>query len=51
MQRLGTDTGSLGPWWGREEQTESVHVILMTGIGVSHNYRIPVSEDNHVSCI
>ena len=51
MQRLGTDIGSLGPWWGREEQIESVHVLLMTGIGVSHNSRIPISKDNPVSCV
>ena len=31
MQRLETGTDSLDPWWGREEETESVNVPLMTG--------------------
>ena len=51
MQCLGTDTGSLGPWWGREEQTDFVNVPLMTGIGVSHNSGIPFSKGNPVSCV
>ena len=51
MQRLGTDTGSLGPWWGREEQSESVNISLMTGIVVSHNSGIPASDGNPVSCV
>ena len=28
-----------------------MNVPLMIGIGVSHNSRIPVSEDNPVSCV
>ena len=51
MQRLRTDTGSPGLWWGREEQTESVNVPPMTGIEVSHNSRIPAFEGNPVSCV
>ena len=51
MQHPKTGTGSLGPWWGREEQTKSVSVPLMTGTGVSHNSRIPASEGNPVSCV
>ena len=46
-----TDTGSLGLWWGKEEQTESVNVPLMNGTGVSHNYGIPTFEGNLVSCV
>ena len=51
MQYLRTSTIFLGPWWGREEQTESVNVPLMTGIGVSHKSRIPASEGNPTSCV
>ena len=51
MQRPGTDTGSLGPWWGREEQTESMSVALMTESGVSHNSRILASKGNPVSSV
>ena len=51
MQHLGTNIGSPNPWWGREEQTESVNVPLMTGTGVSHNSRIPAFESNLVSCV
>ena len=40
MQHHGTDTGSLDPWWGREEQPESVNVPLMTGTGVFYNSEI-----------
>ena len=51
MQCPGTNTSSPDPWWGREEQTESVHVPLMIGTGVSHNSGIPAAEDisSHVS--
>ena len=49
MQRLGTDIGYPGPWWGMEEQTEFVNVPLMTGTGVSHNFGIPASEGNPIS--
>ena len=48
MQRLGTNTSSIGPWWGRKEQTESVNVPLMTGTRGSHN---SVSKGNLVSCV
>ena len=51
MQQPETGTSSLGPWWGEEEQTESVHVPLMIGTGVSHNFGIPASEDNPVSYV
>ena len=33
MQHPGTDTGSPGPWWGRDEQTSSMHVPLTIGTG------------------
>ena len=46
MQRPTTDTISLDPWWGKEEQTTFVYVPLMTGIEVSHNSGIPASEEN-----
>ena len=46
-----TDTSSHDPWWGKEEQTKSVNVPLMTGTGVSHNSGIPTSEGNPVSCV
>ena len=49
MQHLVTGIGSPDPWWGREEQTESVNVPLMTRTGVSHNSRILATEDNLVS--
>ena len=51
MQCPRTDIGSPGPWWGREEQTESANVPLMIGIGVSHNFGILASEENPVSCV
>ena len=51
MKHPGTNTVFPGPWWGREEQTASVHVPLMFGTGVSHNPGKPVSEDNPVSCV
>ena len=51
MQLPRTDTGSLGPWWGKEEQTKSVNILLMTGTGVSHNFGIPASEGNPISCV
>ena len=37
-----TDTCSLSPWWGKEEQTEPMNVPLMTGTGVSHNSGMPL---------
>ena len=46
MHRLTTDIVSLGPWWGKGEQTTSVYVPLMTRIKVSHNTNIPAFEDN-----
>ena len=51
MQHSVTNTGSLGPWWGKEEQNESMHVPLMTETVVSHNFGIPASENNPVSCV
>ena len=51
MQYPTTSTGSPGPWWGREEQTKSVNIPLMTGTEVSHNSGIPASEGNLVSCV
>ena len=49
MQCLGTDTGFLGPWWGKEEQTEPVNVPLMTRTEVFYNFGILASEGNPVS--
>ena len=51
MQHLETDTGSPGPLWGKEEQTESMNVPLMIGTGMSHNFGIPTSKGNPVSCV
>ena len=51
MKRPGAYTNSPGPWWGKEEQTEFVHVPLVIGIGVSHNSGILASEENLVSCV
>ena len=51
MQRLETDAGSPGPWWGKEEQTESVNVPLMTGIVVSHKYGILAYGGNSFSYV
>ena len=51
MYRPGTDIGSLGPWWGKKEQIEFVHVPLMTGTGVSYNFGILTFEDNPLMCL
>ena len=51
MQRPGTNTISLGPWWGKEEQTESVIVPPITGTVVSHYSGILAFEGNLVSCV
>ena len=51
MQHPRTGTSSPGPRWGREEQTESVNVLLMTCTRVSHNFGILASEGNPVSCV
>ena len=51
MQHPKTDIGSLGPWWGRDEQTESTIVPLMTRTGVFHNSGIPAFKDNLVSYV
>ena len=51
MQCHATDTVSPVPWWGKEEQTESVYVPLMTGTKVSHKFGILASEDNPASCV
>ena len=50
MQHPETDIGPSGPHWGENEQTVSAPVPLMTGTALSHNYGIPASMDNHVSC-
>ena len=49
MQHPEINTCSLGPWWGKEEQT--TNVPLMIGTMVSHNSRIPASEENPISCV
>ena len=51
MQHLGTGIGSFGPRWGREEQTESVNILLMIGTGVSHNPWILAFKGNPVSYV
>ena len=51
MQHLETDTVYLDPWRGREEQTASVHVPLITRIGMYHNLGIPAFKDNPASCV
>ena len=51
MQHPGTDTGSLGPCWGKEKQIVSVHVLLMIGTKVSYNSRIPTFVGNLVSSV
>ena len=51
MQRLATDTVSPGPWWDKEEQIVSVHVPLMIGTEVSHNFGILSSKDNPASSV
>ena len=50
MQCPRTNTDSLGPWWGKEEQTESMNVPLMTRTKVSYNSGIPASKGNPISC-
>ena len=49
MQHPGADIGSLGPCWGKEEQTAFAHVPLMIGTVMSHNSKVPASMDNPVS--
>ena len=51
MQHPMADVGSPGPWWGKEEQTESANVPQMTRNRVSHNSGIPAYEDNLVSSV
>ena len=51
MQCLKTSIDSLGPWWGREEQTKSMNVPLMTRTEVSQNSGIPAFDGNPVSCV
>ena len=51
VQHPETDTDSLGPCWGKEEQTASLHVPLMTKTMVSRNSEIPASEGNLISCV
>ena len=49
MQHPRIDIGSLGPCWGKEEQTAFSHVPLMIGTVMSHNSEIHASVDNPVS--
>ena len=51
MQHLGTNTGSSGSHWGKEEQTVSMHVPLMIGNVMSHNPGILASEGNSASYV
>ena len=51
MQCPTPDTVSSSPWWGKEEQTASVYIPLMTRIEVSYNSGIPASEGNLASCV
>ena len=48
---LETDTCSPGPFWGKEEHTESAHVPPMIGIVVSPDPETHVSEDSSASCV
>ena len=49
MQHPETDARPSSLHWGENEQTMSVPIPLMTGIGLSHNSVIPASMDNPVS--
>ena len=49
MQHPRIDTVFLGPRRGREEQTTSVHVLLVTRTKVSHSPGILASKDNPAS--
>ena len=51
MQCPTTNIVSPDPWWGKEEQTVSVHVPLMTRTEVSHNFGILAFEDNLASSV
>ena len=51
MQHPRTDTGSSGPWLGKEEQTTSVHALLMNRTMMSHNSGIPTSTGNPISSV
>ena len=51
VQHPGIDTGSSGPYWGKEEQTAFVYAPLMNGTMMSHNFRIPTYEGNPVSSV
>ena len=46
-----TDTCSPGPYWGKEEHTESAHVPLMIETVVSPDPETPISEDSSASCV
>ena len=50
MHHPEIDTGPSGPHWGEKEQTVSAPVPLMTRTALSHNYGIPASMNNLVSC-
>ena len=45
------NTYSLGPFWGKEEHTESAQVPLMIWTVVSPDPETPVFEDNSASCV
>ena len=46
-----TDTCSPGPFWGKEEHTESGHIPLMIGIVVSPDPETLVFGDIVASCV
>ena len=51
VQHLGTDIGSPGPCWGKEEQTASKQIPLTTGAVASHNSKILTFEGNPASYV
>ena len=51
MQHPGTDIGPSGPYWDEKEQTVSMHVPLMTGTALSHNFGILASKCNPASYV
>ena len=51
MWHPGTDTGSLDPFQGVEEQTVSSPVLSLTGTTLSQNVGIPVSGGNPASYV
>ena len=51
VQHPETHVCSPGLYSSKEKHTVSVHVPLMTGTAVSHNFGIPASEGNPTSCV